>query len=187
LINFFRRGPHIEKAAQRLYAAIVRQARQPAFYLDCGVPDTPEGRFEMVSLHGFLLLHRLKRERDRAGGLSQKVFNLIFDDMDQNLRELGVSDLQVGKRVKSMAKSFYGRIKAYEEGLESGNATLEEALERNLFHHGDIPADKESLTACARYLRREAEALDKKDLSEFFKGDISFGPPPENPVAQVKE
>jgi cytochrome b pre-mRNA-processing protein 3 len=98
-----------------LYGALVGQARNPAFYRDMGVPDTVEGRFEMVALHVFLALRRLRAGGEPGKDLGQKLFDVLFDDMDQTLREMGVGDLSVGKKIKAMASSFYGRMQAYDE------------------------------------------------------------------------
>ncbi len=87
LFDFFR-PKDFNETARKIYAALVEQARQPAFYLSCGVPDTPDGRFDMILLHAVLVLRRLKRDHDKTADLSQAVFYLMFADMDQNLREM---------------------------------------------------------------------------------------------------
>src|SRR5262245_48094906 len=96
-----------------LYAAAIAQARQPVFYAGLRVPDTVDGRFELVALHVFLILQRLKSEPE-ATPFAQALFDTMFADMDRNLREMGVGDLSVGKKVKAMAQGLYGRIAAYE-------------------------------------------------------------------------
>ncbi len=116
--------------ADNLYAAIVAAARQPFFYAELEVPDTIDGRFDMIVLHEFLVLDRLKKE---APELCQKITDLFFDDMDRSLREMGVGDLSVGKKVRKMAEAFHGRLNAYASGLEQGDQTLIEALQRNVY------------------------------------------------------
>jgi cytochrome b pre-mRNA-processing protein 3 len=150
-----RRATTGETAAERLYSAAVAQARTPAFYLRHGVPDTLDGRFEMIGLHVFLLMRRLKSEGEAARALSQALCDRFFDDLDRSLREMGAGDLGVGRRVKAMAKAFYGRIAAYDSSFAS--AALEEALARNLY--GTVEAKPEQLAAMARYLREEAANL----------------------------
>ena len=118
--------------AGRLYGDVVRQARRPEFFTNCGVPDTAQGRFAMIALHAFLVLHRLKRDRGSGVALAQGVFDAMFTDMDRNLREMGTGDLGVGPRVKALAQSFYGRISAYGAGLEGDDDVLSGALKRNL-------------------------------------------------------
>lgn len=155
--KLFGRDPIGDRAVS-LYAAIVEQSRQPAFYLEGAVPDTVDGRFEMISLHAFLIMRHLKGRGDKAQDLSQAVFDQMFSDMDQSLREIGVGDLSVGKRVKEMAKVFYGRIVAYEAALDGGEETLEEALRRDLFGTvEDVP--ETSISGLADYVRRADRSL----------------------------
>jgi cytochrome b pre-mRNA-processing protein 3 len=101
----------------------------------------------------------------------------MFQDMDQSLRELGASDIGVGRRVKLMAQGLYGRIEAYEAGLRAPEAELEAALGRNLY--GTVQPQPGSLRAIAGYLRREAGALTRLDLAGLMAGDLTFGAPPE--------
>jgi len=136
---FFRTSPATE-AAHRLYVAIQHQARSPEFHARLGVPDTLDGRFDLLALHMFLVLRRLKAEGKNASELAQRLFDMLFDDMDRSLREMGVADLGVGKRVKAMAQALYGRIAAYDAGLtQTGDDRLKEALRRNLY--GTIDAE----------------------------------------------
>ncbi len=174
--GLFREGPHAP-AARALYMRMVEQAREPAFYRDGGVPDTLDGRFDMIALHTFLVLHRLRDKGTEARDLSQELFNMMVADMDRGLRDLGSSDVRTPKRVKAMVAAFYGRAKVYEEGLTGPEGGLADALQRNLFRaveEGEGPA-----RAMAHYVRREAESLARQNLSEFVAGRVSFGPPPE--------
>jgi len=175
-VSFWRRvlEPRRDEHAQALYAALVKQARRPEFYLGCGVPDTIDGRFEMIALHAFLLLRRLKRDRQQTADLAQAVFDLMFTDMDENLREMGTGDQGVGKHVKAMATALYGRIKAYENGLAGGG--LDQAIRRNLF--GTATPKATEVARLARYLRREAAALDAAGLDQLLAGQVAFGPAP---------
>lgn len=162
-------------AARALYDRIVEQARDPAFYGAERVPDTLDGRFEMIALHAFLVLRRLQIETG-AGALGQRLFDTMFTDMEFALREIGVGDLVVGKRVKDMAKGFYGRVAAYETGLADGS--LEEPLARNLF--GTVPgADGRRTGPMATYLAAAAAALAEQPGAEVLAGRIAFPRPPE--------
>ena len=163
--------------AGRLYGDVVRQARRPEFYMNCGVPDTAQGRFGMIALHAFLVLHRLKRDRESGAVLAQGVFDAMFKDMDRNRREMGTGDLGVGRRVKAMAQSFYGCIAAYEAGLEGDDDVLSGALKRNLY--GTIKCDNDWLAAMVAYLRREALALDATTLDRLQALGPGFGEPPQ--------
>jgi cytochrome b pre-mRNA-processing protein 3 len=173
LANLFRRR---DPAASVLYEAIVRQARRPEFYVTCGVPDTVQGRFEMIALHMFLVLHRLKRERESATGLAQDLFDLMFQDMDRNLRELGTGDLAVGKRIKTLAKGLYGRIAAYERGLTQGGSagpdSLEQAIVRNIFPGGAPPAA--CLDTLADYVRRSPAVLAAQTYGDLSAARVAF-------------
>lgn len=163
-------------AARRLYDAIVTQARQPAFYEDLGVPDTLDGRFEMITLHAFLLLHRLKREPERTAALAQAVFDTMFLDMDASLREMGAGDLGVGRRVKQMATGFYGRVAAYEAGLaDDAGPGLSKALRRNLY--GTVEVAPRLPDAMAAYARAAAAALAAQPLEMLLAGHVEFPAP----------
>jgi cytochrome b pre-mRNA-processing protein 3 len=178
LKEFFKPGPW-DDSAGKLYVCVVKQARQPGFYLSCGVPDTADGRFDMILLHAFLLLRRLKRNHKQTADLAQAVFDLMFADMDQNLREMGVGDLGVGKRVKSMAAAFYGRIQAYDDGLEGGETALADSLRRNLYRKTE-PEDFQ-ISAVSDYMRREDARLIDMDTESLLKGELDFGAPPAEP------
>ncbi len=163
-----------------IYNALVAQARQPWFYLDGGVPDTLEGRFEMVMLHAFLVLRRMKALGDPAREVGQRVFDIMFDDMDQTLREIGVGDLSVGKKIKGMAAAFYGRIAAYDEGLDAEEpGVLDAALKRNLFAMA-VPSATQ-VSAVANYLRLADGALATQEADTILAGAIRF------PVVPVEE
>ncbi len=163
-------------AAQSLYRAVVEQARREEFYVGAGVPDTVDGRFDMVTLHAFLVLYRLKRDRGRTADLAQAMFDAMFADMRGNLREMGVGDVGMKRRIKAMVRAFYGRIAAYEEGLEGDDRTLGEALRRNLYRKTE-PRPRD-LVAMSGYMRRGAARLDAQDTAELLAGRITFEPPP---------
>jgi cytochrome b pre-mRNA-processing protein 3 len=157
--------------AEALYGSLVDQARQPAFYATLGVPDTVDGRFEMVALHVFLVLHRLKAE-PATEDFRQALFDTMFADMDRSLREMGVSDLSVGRHVKNMAKGFYGRVAAYESGLaDAQDAALGEAIRRNVY--GTLPASPD-VGPLVAYLRANVAALAAQDAGDILAGQPRF-------------
>jgi cytochrome b pre-mRNA-processing protein 3 len=167
-----------EQVAETLYGAIVAQARRPEFYTVLGVPDTPDGRFDLIVAHAVLVFRRLKSDEGGPEDVAQALFDHMFADMDENLREMGVGDLSVGKRVKAMAKGFYGRLAAYDAALSTASASaLEAALARNLFRKA--APDVGQLEAMARYLQREAALLAAQPCAELTAGGLRFGPPPE--------
>jgi len=111
------KSPFDHGVAHKLYVTIVHQSRLPVFYDKYEVQDTPEGRFDLLAIHTYLVLRRLREEHEKAAELSQALFDLMFADLDQNLREMGYGDTGVAKRIRKMAEGFYGRINAYDEGL----------------------------------------------------------------------
>ncbi len=174
LDSLFRKR-RLDAPAALIYGALVSQARDPWFYLDLGVPDSVEGRFEMIALHGFLVLHRLKTLQRDGGALAeplgQAVFDLMFADMDRNLREMGTGDLGVAKRVKALAKEFYGRIKAYEDGLAGCDDLLAKALDRNVFAGAAAPG---APSALALYLKGSIDSLGQISLEAMMDGRLVF-------------
>ncbi len=172
-----------DNAAHGLYVAIIAQARLPDFYLRLGVPDTLDGRFDLIVAHAFLVMRRLKQESgtatEEARALSQALFDLMFADMDQNLREIGVGDMSVGKKVKQMARAFYGRVASYEDGLAApaDSDVLEAALGRNLYGTVAGGADPGAVAAVAAYLRLQAEALSGQDMTGLLAGKVAFVAP----------
>lgn len=174
--SLFRRNP-LKVAAERAYGTVVAQARRAEFFRLCGVPDTLDGRFELICLHAFLYLQRLKQESPPADALGQAFFDTMFADFDRSLRELGTGDLSVGREVKKMAQAFYGRIQAYEQGLHDGETSLAAALIRNLF--GTVQASAAAVATMAAYLRRETARLSGERRDELLAGGVSFGAPPQ--------
>ena len=164
-------------AARDLYIAVVEQSRREDFYRVCGVPDSVDGRFELIVLHVFLVLRRLKQAPERAGELGQALFDVLFQDMDASLREMGVGDLSVGKKVKDMAEAFYGRVAAYEVALDAGDRTaVQRALERNLL--GTTEVSEAQLAGLADYLTEAMGELDALPIDEMLAGTVSFPDPP---------
>ena len=176
------------EAARRLYTAAVRQARQPILYTEGGVADTLDGRFDLIVLHVVPLMRRL-RQCDEAGRqMSQALFDVMFDDMDQSLREMGVGDLRVGKRVKQMARAFYGRAKAYDEAFDQApgaerRRAIAEALERNVFNKAPPPAAR--VEAMVGYVETLLDALDGHSPAALLGGEV--GLPPVPPLAAAAE
>jgi cytochrome b pre-mRNA-processing protein 3 len=175
LNRLFRRKGY-DAVARRLYEAIVAQARRPEFYRNWGVPDTLDGRFDMIALHSFLVMHRLKQDHQATAELAQNLFDTLFLDMDHALRELGAGDLGVGKRVKAMARGFYGRVAAYEHGLSAGEEALGKALERNVF--ATVNPSAEQISVMAVYTARQVRVLDRQDTAQLLSGRVNFGAPP---------
>jgi len=154
-----------EDAAAATYAGIVGAARQPRLFSEIGVPDTLAGRYEVLVIHLFLFLYRLKDESDDIRRHSQRVFDLMFRDLDRSLREMGVGDLSVPKRIKKLASAFYGRTAAYDAALTSGDRVgLEVAVLRNVFG-GDVAQASEARRLAA-YMLASCETLKAQPVAE---------------------
>lgn len=144
LLKLFRKDP-VKAQAAALYRAMLEQAREPSLYGDEGAPDTVDGRFDLIVLHASLIMRHLRGEGEEGQRLAQALFARMFDDMDAALREMGIGDLSVGKKIKAMAEAFYGRAAAYDTALKAGDtAALKDALWRNLF---DSAAERESVAS----------------------------------------
>jgi cytochrome b pre-mRNA-processing protein 3 len=169
----FRRNSQA-RTIHALYGAIVAQARSVTFYADYWVPDTVEGRFDLIVLHLVLLLNRLSRRADGARGLGQELFDAFCDDLDANLREMGVGDLAVPKRMQAFAEAFYGRQAAYLAALEAADqGVFEKALARNIF-----PAGNDAGAAqLARYARAAVTSLDAQDDDALIRGEVVLPSP----------
>ena len=152
---FGRRKPEEEFAAA-VYKRTGEWARAPELFEACGIPDTLDGRFDSLALHAALVIERLRREPD-GEGLAQEFFDVMFKHLDLTLREIGVQDLGVGRRIKIMAEGFHGRALAYREALASGQS-LAEVLRRNAYG-GRPPVDAEPVDRLEAYVRAEADRL----------------------------
>ena len=169
-----------------LYGAVVAQARSPVFYADYGVPDTVEGRFDLIVLHLVLLLRRLGQEADPGNSLGQSMgqslgqslgqdlFDEFCRDLDANLREMGVGDLAVPKRMQRFAEAFYGRQSVYGEALAAaGRGDFEKALARNIYQG----SEGDDAARLAQYARAVVADLDAQRDDALNRGDVTFMSP----------
>jgi cytochrome b pre-mRNA-processing protein 3 len=165
-----------DRTIRDLYGMIVAQARSSAFYSAYEVPDTVQGRFDLIVLHLVLVLERL----DVGGtgverGPGQKLFDVFCRDLDGNLREMGVGDLAVPKRMRAFGEAFYGRQAAYHAALAaSDDRELEKALTRNIFEAADIAPGAVRL---ARYARTALRQFELQDESALLGGEVGFPKP----------
>ncbi len=167
----FRRARLDPAIPSTLYGVIVAQARTPGLYTDLGVPDTVEGRFEMVVAHLALVLRRLERGDEAAREAGQAVFDVFSREMDDALRALGVKDTSVGKRMRSLTGAYYGRASAYEAALEANDAVaLAAALGRTVYGgEGEMAAP-----ALAAYMLAVDEVLAAMPAGRVVAGDIAW-------------
>ena len=166
----------------KIHGDIVAAARHPAFYGEYGVPDTLEGRFELLTLHAALVLRRLTRAPAPGPDLAQDVSNAVFRHFDVALREMGVGDITVPKRIKKMAEAFLGRAQAYDAALLQGNdQQLGAALARNVY--GRPPVDLAGAAASsahwrlARYARASEAVLAGAAPDKFGRDGLAFPDP----------
>jgi cytochrome b pre-mRNA-processing protein 3 len=167
LARLFRSNP-AKAAGRKLYEAVTLQARRPAFYADLGAPDTVEGRFELYNLHVVLLLHRLKGLGGQAGETSQALFDTYVSSLDDALREMGVGDISVGKKMRKLGEAIYGRVRNFDAAFTG--APDAEALEALIVR--TVYAGQESVhaPALADYVRRGVAALAAEPLDSLLEG-----------------
>jgi cytochrome b pre-mRNA-processing protein 3 len=166
-----------EVLAGSLYQAIVAQARDPGFYRDLAVPDTIEGRFEMIVLHCTLVMRRLRAGEKAVAALGQPLLEYMFGDFDRSIREIGVGDMSVGKYMKRLGKSFYGRATAYDQALDAGDTSLlAEAIGRNILATSEEPEDRILVAAgdIAHYIMACERSLVAQKDDDMAKACISF-------------
>jgi cytochrome b pre-mRNA-processing protein 3 len=167
--NHFRKprlAPH--GTIEAIYGMIVTQAREPLFYRNLAVPDTVNGRFDLLVLHLWMVLRRLTPIK---GGtvLSQMLFDRFCDDMDGNLREMGVGDLTVPKRMQAFGEAFYGRAAAYDLAVAAGEEALAQALCKNILNGADIEKARRLAAYAEAAVATLAELDEAALLGAFWK------------------
>src|SRR5262249_50358565 len=166
-----------DQSITSLYGTIVAQARMPAFYQSFGVPDTVNGRLDMILLHVVLLLRRLEPE-PAAGPLGQAIFDLFCQDMDANLREMGVGDLVVPRTMRRIGEAFYGRHAAYGTALDSdAPRALVEVSRRNVLDGRQGQGTDAEAERLARYVRAAMNVLAAQGIAELRQGKLGFPDP----------
>lgn len=170
-----KKGRLSREKAKDLYNKVVLASRNPVFYTAYNVPDTTEGRFEMICLHGGILVNRLSRPDMGAEGrmLAQAFFDIMFINLDWSIREAGVGDLAVPRRIKKMMSDFKGRSFAYDEAIKAGAGESIHALTRNLYGSTPKPPP-ETLSTMATYLQNCVTKLSEQGLSDFWQGHVYF-------------
>lgn len=171
-----------EPHADELYGAIVAQARLPVFYQGFGVPDTLEGRFVLLSLHLFAVLHRLKDGGAQATAMAQALADRFTADMETVLRELGVGDLAIPKRVRKLTASGAGLLQSYEQALGKGEGALEAAIASAL--PGDESGAKAASARLTPYVLESLRSLESEATQEICAGRLRF---PEIPDGTASE
>lgn len=180
LIGVRPRQRRLLKQARALYHHIVAQARQPIFYRDWGIRDDKDGRFEMLSLHLFLVLNRLRLEpcdnaEDDIALLGQFLSEVAVADLEYNLREMGVGDLAVGKRVQKMTKRHYARMEMYRTLFDSATDTDDAARQQTLIEYvfgddqGFTPLQAgNSVPQLVRYIQHNQKSLAAQSIFDVI-------------------
>jgi cytochrome b pre-mRNA-processing protein 3 len=159
-------------AGRALFRGLQAQARQPALYVAAGVPDTVEGRFEAYVLHLVLLLHRLKGEGDHASETAQAVFDTYLKNLDEGLRDMGVGDLSVGKKMRKLGEAVYGRIKSYDQAFATlpDLAELEAVLRRTVY----VGVDDPPAAHLAAHVAQVMAALSAQSLNDILEARVDW-------------
>ena len=171
MLRALRNRAKLRRNAGDIYGAIVSQARHPQFYVNLGIPDTPIGRYDMVVLHLFLVLERLREDGDATEKLQRLLLETFVADMDDSLRELGTGDVVVGKRVRRAAAGFYDRARDYRAAMTESDQALGRAFVRHGLAGTDASHDIGGLCA---YVRAAVAALQKLDAEEVLAARLSF-------------
>ena len=156
-------------AGRALFFSASEKARDPAFYTG-GAPDTYEGRFELYTLHVVLLLHRLKGEGPQLADVRQGLFDAFVRNLDDGLREMGVGDLSVGKKMRKLGSGVYGRLKTYDTALKGGVEGVKPVLIRTLFAGEPSTA----ASALARYVVAASDRLEAQPTEQFLQGEAQW-------------
>lgn len=163
MLNVFSRSKAVKRAADRLYGAVVARSRETVFFVSFAVPDTLDGRFDLLTLHAYAVLIQLSADK----ALGQAFIDRLFLGFDEAYREMGAGDIGLGWRMKTLAGAFYGRLAAYEAAATP--QALAEALVRNLYRGRE--------TACAPAMAAYLFGL-KQHLTVTAEGEVAFGPLP---------
>jgi cytochrome b pre-mRNA-processing protein 3 len=175
IFGLFKKKKHNQVIVGRQYAILTSAARIPFFYSDLGVPDTVMGRYEMLSIVMILFFRRTARSQTSGQELAQEIIDAFFQDLDHSIRELGIGDQGVPKRMKKLAGMFYGRVESYAKGLDAADAgDLAVSLARNI-HPGENPApDMRGLAEWMLEAERHLAATPEDDIS---RGGAVIPPP----------
>ena len=175
IFGLFKTRNHNRIIVDRQYAALAATARTPDFYARLDVPDTVMGRFEMLSVVMILFFRRTRSSVTSGQELAQEIVDAFFQDIDYSIRELGVGDNSVPKRMKKLAGMFYGRLEAYAKAMDGGDrAALAEALRRNIHPNGSAAAP--GMAGLADWMMEAEEHLSGITEDEIATGSASFPP-----------
>ena len=171
MLGLFKSKNPYQVAAANVYAALLQKTRVPVFYESYAVPDSFDGRFDLLLLHVFVVIERTLDDGGKgAEAFNQALFDETFKDMDQTLREMGIGDMGVPKHMRKMMKAFNGRMHAYKDGLK--NHTLQAALEKNLY--GTIEVSDDILNKMEQYVLTQLNHLKTQDIQDILAGELTL-------------
>lgn len=172
MFAFLKRKTDDHSKAEKLYNALVDKSRNQSFYTDLGIPDTVDGRFDLIVSHVVLVMMRL--DELKAYEFNQKLFDVMFLDMDRACREMGIGDLSVPKQIKKMMLALNGRLQVYKQSLDSNDPeSLEQSLQKNIF--GDATnSDHACIKHIASYLKSNYDMLNTKTVDEIKDFNVDW-------------
>lgn len=170
MLAFLKKRNPYNQAARAVYALLLERVRSAVFYTEYGVPDTFDGRFDLLMLHLFMVVNRLADEGKDGRDFNQALFDAAFADMDQTLRERGIGDMGVPKHMRRMMRAFNGRVHAYSGAMNNDDA-LQEALMRNLYAG---QGDASKIKHMQDYVQRSVAALERQKLGDLLSGAVIF-------------
>ncbi|MDG1995043.1 MAG: ubiquinol-cytochrome C chaperone family protein [Emcibacteraceae bacterium] len=178
MFDFIFKNKKLNDSAHGLFSSVINQSREKVFYEKFLVEDSLDGRFDLMALHMALLLDKFDRNDELRDVPKMKriIQEIMFDNLDLTLREIGVGDLGVGKKIKIMAEAFYGRMMVYQELLSKNNVVeMTEAIKRNLYRGKDI--DESTVEEMTSYMFVQYENTKEQDIDKIMSGEIVFSVP----------
>jgi len=175
MFDFMWKKKRLNNAAHSLFCVVIEQSRHAAFYQNSAVEDTLDGRFDVMAIHMTMILYKLDqhKEFEDAKVIKRNLQETMFDNLDLSLREIGVGDLGVGKKIKVMAEAFYGRMKVYQALFENKNYDkMAETLQRNLYRGAEI--DAKILSQMSEYVFYQSDHIVNQAIEIILKGNITF-------------
>ena len=172
MFGLLRKKNPYQNDAYAVYERMMQHSRSPVFYQDMGVPDSFDGRYDLLVVHAYLLFEVLnEKDGDNAAAFNQALFDQIFKHMKVTLREIGVGDVGIPKHMQKMMKAFNGRMHSYSEALQNGD--LDGVLIRNVYGTIDEP-DLQDVEKMADYIRSSLDRLRKKEFDEIITDEELF-------------
>ncbi len=175
MFGFLFKRKKLSKSAHKLFSQVIEQSRLPVFYQEFQVDDTLDGRFDVMSLHMALVLHKLDQHDDlgECKYIKRLLQETMFDNLDLTVREIGVGDMGVGKKIKAMAEAFYGSMMAYQSAMQEEDASkMSDVLHRNLYRERDI--EEELLTKMSQYVSDQWDHFKTQTMDDVMDGHLSF-------------